>query len=185
MGKNAAGTACFGATQGMGGCVRWLRRRRQRRREGLRGQGLRRADARRADAEHVAERAEDGLELWSGGEESRYFWIGEEMAELGGAGGGFRHQDEQPGLAARQGVRLGLPLAGWARPARAGWNRRGCGVTGEAGGEAAQAGPDQGDERAGKPSQAAAAGDSLAQALDDEGKTVRRGERSGWMHENM
>jgi hypothetical protein len=87
------------------------------RKRGLQTQGLR-----RADAEHVAERAEDVLELRGLSEERGHFRIGEEMAELGSAGGGFRHQAQQPGGPARQGVRLIRPLPGGTRPARAGWD---------------------------------------------------------------
>jgi hypothetical protein len=149
----------------------------------LRGADARRADARRADTQHVAERAEDAVELRGGGEERRRFRIGEEMAELGGAGGGFGHQAEQPGGPARQGERLGLPQPRRARRAWAGWGRRGYGVTGEAGGKAAQPRPDQDDERAGEAGEAAAPGDGVAQALDDEGETVGRGGRRDLGHE--
>ncbi|HET9147215.1 MAG TPA: hypothetical protein VFN77_04135 [Acetobacteraceae bacterium] len=62
----------------------------------------------RADAEHPAERAEDAGKLRIIGEEGRDLGIGEEMAQLGSAGGGFGHQTQQPGLAARQEMRAGL-----------------------------------------------------------------------------
>jgi hypothetical protein len=143
---------------------------------------------RRADAEHPAERAEDAAELWGGGEKRCGFGIGEEMAELGGAGGGFRHQAQQPGLAARQGERLGSARPGRAFRRRAGRGGRGCGGAREAGCDAAQPRPDQDDERAGEPAQdAAAPGNGLAQALDDEGEAVgyctSGGGRSGLGHE--
>jgi hypothetical protein len=149
------------------------------------------ADARRADAQHVAERVEDGLELWGGGEERRYFRIGEEIAELGRARGGFGDQAQQPSFTARQEARLGMP--GWTWPAKAEWDREWvCGMTGnacgEADGDAAQPVPDQEQERTGKPAYAAhadAADKGLAQALDDEGETVCRGERKGLGHERM
>ena len=65
------------------------------------------ADASRTDAEHLAERAEDAAEAGIGGEEGCKFRIGEEMAELRGAGSGLWCQTQQPSLAARQRVRLG------------------------------------------------------------------------------
>jgi hypothetical protein len=45
-----------------------------------------------ADAQHVAERAEDALEVRGFGEEGCDFRIGEEVAELRSAGGGLRDQ---------------------------------------------------------------------------------------------
>ena len=48
-------------------------------------------------------------------------------------------------------------------------------MAGEAGGVAAQPCPDQEEERAGEAAPAGAAAEGLAQAPDDEGKTVGRG----------
>ena len=60
-------------------------------------------------------------------------------------------------------------------------------MTGEAGGVAAQPRPDQDEEGTGKPAEtaslAAAAGDGMAQALDDEGEAVGRRERGEFGHE--
>jgi hypothetical protein len=141
-------------------------------------------DARRTYTEHVAERAEDAAEAGIGGEEGCDLRIGEEMAELGGAGGGFRRETQQPGLAARQRERRGTTQPVRARPSRAAW---GCGGVGEAGAETAQARPDQDEERSGETAEADAAGDGMAQALDDEGEAVGHcgsgGGRSGLRHE--
>jgi hypothetical protein len=187
--------------------VRWL----QGRRQGLSGADARRADGRRADAQHVAERAEDGLELWGGAKQGCHFRVGQEVAELGGGGGGFGHQAQQPGAIAWQdGARQGKQRRRFWAPSglfRFAWNdglgvgrgrRRGQGVMGgarsEAGGHAAQPRPDQDDERAGeaRAGQAAhaaqapgvaAPGDGLAQARDDESEAVCRGGRDRNEHD--
>jgi hypothetical protein len=136
-----------------------------------------------ADAEHPAERAEDAAEPRVGGEEACHLRIGEEVAELRGAGSGLRHQAQQPGLAARQRRLAGLPRPGRALRREAGGSGRGHGGTGEAGGDAAQPRPEQDDKRAGKSSEAQASRDGLAQPLDDEGEAVGQGKRGGLRHE--
>ncbi len=152
-----------------------------------------------ADAQDVAERAEDAAELRVLGEEGCHFGIGEEIAELRPAMGGFLDQAQQPSVMARQRVRLAGPgLAGPGR-ARPGWaglaqaGRRGDGVQGvarnalsEAAGDAVQAVPDMDEELARQAGQAqapvAAPADHLAQALDDEGEAVCRGKRDCLVH---
>jgi hypothetical protein len=158
-------------------------------RQGLGGAGARRAvagraNARRAEAQRVAERAEDAAEAGIGGEEGCDLRISEEMAELGGAGGDLRRKAQQPCLAARQRERRGAAQPARARSGRAVW---GGSDVGEAGRKAAQARPDQDEERAGETAEADAAGDGMAQALDDAGEAVGHcgsgGGRSGLGHE--
>ena len=134
---------------------------------------------RQSDAEHVAERAQRAAQLRGGFKQRRCLGMRQQGLQVRGSGGGLRNQHHQPRAAVRQGARLGgAALCGrWAR-------RLAGGVAAQLPGaeprqqrfrqcpDAADAGPDEHDQRRGQMPGEAMAGDEGAQGFCQCGDVV-------------